>query len=265
MKHILRTDNLNYGELINDVNIKIENNTINAFIGNDKCNKDTLLRLLCGVLPSNNMVSINYVYMNKDNFEQFNVQFGVVLNQINNQFLFDTVYKELLFPLQNLNVPKKDIIDRLNFIVDLFDLKNYLNNNPAELPFHQKQIVLLAVALMHKPKLLFLENALSFLDNRHYDKIFKILTMLCQEEDLTVIMTTDISYQTLLCDDLYVIDDGKIVFNGSPSEVYSHDKEIIKLGLEIPFIFDLSLKLKFYELVDHIYFDIDRLVEDLWK
>lgn len=264
MKYILKTDNLNFKDIIKDINIKIESKTINALIGNDKCNKSTLFRLLCGILPSNDMVSINYIYMNKTNFEQFSIQFGIVLNNINNQFLFDTVYKELLFPLQNLNMTKKDIIDRLNYLVDLFALKDLLQENPHDLPYHQKQIILLAVALMHKPKILFLENALSFLDHKNYSRITKILKSLCQNEDLTVIMTTDISYQTLQCDNLYVIDNGQIILSGTPKEVYSHDKEIIKLGLEIPFIFDLSSKLKFYELVDHLYDDIDRLVNDLW-
>ncbi|NLA33978.1 MAG: ATP-binding cassette domain-containing protein, partial [Tenericutes bacterium] len=260
MDYILKTKNLNYKDKIKDINIKIIRNKINAFIGNDKSNKETLLRLLCGIFSSNEAISVNCAYMNKSNFDKFNIQFGVVLSNINNQFLFDSVYKELIFPLQNLNMSKRDIINRLNYIVKLFDLEKLLKLSPQDLTYYQKQIVLVAIALMHKPKILFLENVLSFLDYNNFNRVINILKKLCNEDDLTVILTTDISAQTIFCDNLFVIDQGKIVFSGKPIDVYNNDKELIKLGLEIPFIYDLSSKLKFYELITQPYDNIERLV-----
>ena len=79
----------------------LERNTLNYVIGSNNSGKTTLIKLLSGVLPSFNCIKIDNVLLNYRNLNRYVRIMGVVLTENNNQFLFDTVIKELTFPLEN--------------------------------------------------------------------------------------------------------------------------------------------------------------------
>ena len=85
--------------------------------------------------------------------------------------------------------------------------------------------------------------------------------------DLTLIMTTSNLEDCLNCDYIYVIDKNTIVLEGKAAEVLEKDNILNRVGLELPFIIDLSVKLRDYDLINQIdiSMDIDRMVEQLWK
>ncbi len=93
--------------------------------------------------------------------------------------------------------------------------------------------------------------------------IIKVINDL--KESITFIMTiTNLEY-SLDSDYLYIIDGSNIVLEGIPFDVLLNDNIINKLGLELPFMFDLSIKLNDYELLDEIVLDMDRMIDKLWK
>ena len=81
----------------------------------------------------------------------------------------------------------------------------------------------------------------------------------------TIILSTNNLEDTINTDYLYILDKGKIVVEGAPLTVLKEDTLINRLGLTLPFMVDLSLKLKFYELIDDIELDMEALVNKLWK
>ena len=72
-------------------------------------------------------------------------------------------------------------------------------------------------------------------------------------------------YETLYTDFIYIIEQGKIALNGTPFNVLQKDNTINKIGLSLPFMIDLSVKLRDYELVDELETDIDRMIDKLWN
>ena len=78
-------------------------------------------------------------------------------------------------------------------------------------------------------------------------------------------MTTSNLEDTINCDYIYVIDNNVIAVEGKPIEVLEKDNILNKLGIDLPFMMDLSVKLKDYDLIDNIEVDYDRMIEALWK
>ena len=95
--------------------------------------------------------------------------------------------------------------------------------------------------------------------------ILKELKEFQLENNMTIIMTTMNLEETLESDYLYIIADSKIILEGAPQQVLEHDNVLNKLGLELPFMMDLSVKLRDYDVLKEIELDMDRMVEKLWK
>lgn len=85
------------------------------------------------------------------------------------------------------------------------------------------------------------------------------------ENEISIIMTVSNLEDSLSGDYLYIIKDSKVVLKGKPIDVLEKDNVINKIGLELPFMIDLSVKLRDYELITNIETDMDRLVNILWK
>ena len=96
-------------------------------------------------------------------------------------------------------------------------------------------------------------------------KIQKILSERIERDKLTVILTTTNLNEIISSDYTYVLNNGEIIMEGKPSSVLREEKILNRIGLELPFMIDLSLKLEFYELLDDEITDMDRMVDTLWK
>ena len=89
--------------------------------------------------------------------------------------------------------------------------------------------------------------------------------MLKTIKNLTIVYTTDNLEETVNSDYLYILSSGEIILEGAPLKVLEKDNILNKLGLDLPFMIDLSVKLKDYDLIDSIEQDMDRMVDILWK
>ena len=96
-------------------------------------------------------------------------------------------------------------------------------------------------------------------------EMIAILRYLVDQKGLTVLLTSNDLMDALYADYLYVLDNGRIAVEGDPIAVMREDKLIGRLNLELPFMVDLSNKLKLYGLLDEVIIDMDRMVDTLWK
>ena len=95
--------------------------------------------------------------------------------------------------------------------------------------------------------------------------VIEIINMLKTIKNLTIVYTTDNLEETVNSDYLYILSSGEIILEGAPLKVLEKDNILNKLGLDLPFMIDLSVKLKDYDLIDSIEQDMDRMVDILWK
>ena len=255
MKSFIRIKNLKYKDILNGINFSIKKNDFITISGSNKCGKTTLIKILSRLINTNNKVIINDKPIEEYSFDKYNSMVGKVILNEDNKYLFDTVEKELKYISE----------EYYNEIIKLFKLSKYQKTNPNNLEKNIEIKFLLAKEVISKSKILLLDDISLYMNKKETEELMKILKTLQKKNDMTIIMTTDKLEETVYSDYLYILSEGKISLKGKPLEVLENDNVLNKLGLELPFMVDLSVKLKDYDLVDRIELDMDRMVNILWK
>jgi len=267
--NIVEVQNLTYKQnnsiIFDNLNLKVKENSYTVIAGNNASGKTTLIKILSGEIATNNSVIIGYSYLNSNRLYDHSTNIGVMYGDRLNTFLFEDVYKEMAFPLENLNIDPKEIEKRILDLARFFEISYLLDKKTTDLTNSEKQVLLVVIALLHKPKILFLDNPFTMMNNKTKLKIKTKLNDYRRKNKLTIVQTTINLEDSLDTDYLYIINKGNIVIEGNPIDVLKEDTLIKKLGLSIPFMVDLSLKFQFYEILDDIELDINRMVNTLWK
>lgn len=251
-------------DMFDNVDMDIEKGKITSIIGPNGSGKSTLVKILVGLYRYNGKIEINNIPLLKDNRKEIRKSIGVVFTNPDNQFVAETVMDDIAFTLENMNYKKIDIRKKIEEVSKYLGIYDILECNPHDLNSNQKQLVSLASALVHDPKILILDEALTMLDPYDKEKILKILKEL-NNKGLTILNISHDIEDTLISDKIYVLDKGKIVLSGTKEEVYKEEDKLHKLGFELPFMVELSNRLMFYDLIDHVIYDMEEMVDILWK
>lgn len=269
MSNILEINNLNYKygktTVFKNFYLSVEEGRYIGVAGSNASGKTTLIKLISGILPSCDSIMVGYSYVNSNRIHDHSRDFGVVFGQNLNCFLFDDVYKEMAFPLENLNLDVSEIEKTILDTASSFKINKLLDKKIIDLTNSEKQQLLIAIATLHKPKILLLDSAFTMMDRKTKKQIKDTLINYKKSFNITIIETTSNLEDVVDSDYLYVIGNGGILIEGKPLVVFREDSLLTRIGLALPFMVDLSLKLDFYELLDHIETDVYRMVDDLWK
>lgn len=190
-------------------------------------------------------------------------QIGIMLDEIS--FVGKNVEEELNYRLTFWNDQQKGSKARLNQLLKLCDLASIVTKNCSQLSLFERKKLEVAVAISLAPPLLVLDDPCADLNKSERIELLKILKNIQSKESCSIVMTTSCLEDTLFSDYVYILDRGKIVLEGKPLLVLQEEKILTRLGLALPFMIDLSLKLKFYELLEDVVLDQDRMVDILWK
>lgn len=263
---MLRINSLSYsfdGKVVFDnLNLVIDTGFVSLY-GNNSSGKTTLIKIISCLIPTIDKVMIDDVWLNRKNLSEYLVRLGVVLELDENSFLFNNVYDELSFPLKNLGYKKKEIRIRVDAILNEFEMSNYKNALISEMDIVSKKMLLIMISLIHSPKVLILDNTFMGFDRDDFQRVFSILKKRCNEGLIILSMTSDLKY-VLGSDRLLILNDGIIAMDGKPVDILKNDLALVKMGIEMPFMIDLSIKLQFYKLIDDFYLDMEGLVDKLW-
>lgn len=269
MENIIELKNVNFSynekKIFENFNLKIKKGTYTTIIGNNGSGKSTLIRLLLGLIVCEGEILINNKTLNTKNLYNIIKKIGVVFENPDDQFVAETVKDDIAFSLENMNINKKEIEKRIYKIAKLLDITDILDREPHSLSGGQKQIVSLASALVIDPDILILDEAMTMIDLDTRNKIYKILEQVNKINGITIINVTHDMDETLYGDNLIIIDNGNIVLNGPKEFVFLEEKTFNKLDLKLPFLIELGTKLQYYGLIDHLIFDMEELVNELWK
>jgi len=268
MATILSVNNLTYQIdnkiFFKDFNLEVEKGKIVSIIAPNQSGKTTLTKILCAIIPTDNNCQVLDISLNKETVLNYITKIGVVTNELNSNFLFKKVKDELAYPLLNLGYPEHKINKMINKLSNFFSITHLLNKEIKNLTKSEQKKLAIVVSLIHNPEILILDDA--FLEMNANDQIFMLLKLKeLNKEGLTVLnITSDLSaiYDS---DYVYVLNNFQIEEQGDLFTILEKDSYLRKIGLTIPFIVDLSLKLKFYGLISKIYFDLEELEQELWK
>ncbi len=248
MTKIIEINSFSDDKLFENLNISVEKNTITTISGSNSCGKTTLMRILNREIITDNTILLNNTSINDYTIRDYTslVQTVIPLEIVFNE---KTLEKEL----NNI-----DLVKGLR-------IKSILNKDLSTLTIKEKVLAQLAIALDNKPEVLLLDNIFIYFNDKEKEDIFKFLRSYQKKNKLTVVLTTIDLNDSLYTDYLYIIGNKTIILEGKPLEVLEKDNILNKVGLNIPFMADLSVKLKDYDLIDSIILDKDRMVDILWK
>lgn len=226
--------------------------------------KSTLIKIITGLLNTESGVFVCGLRVNKKNLFNIRKNIGIIFDTLDNLFICETVEDDLAFTLENLCYKQDEISRKIRNISRELNITNLLNKSIGELSGGEKAKVALAVALIHDPKILILDESLSMIDEEEKNNILKVLRRR-HKEGLTIISIIHDLRESFLADRLIILNNGEIMLDGKPLKVMEYDKILNRLGIELPFEVELSIKLKLYGLLDEIIPDVEKMVDTLWE
>ena len=269
MANIIDIKNLSFGYnknlLFKDFSMSIESGDWISVLGANGAGKTTLVKLIIGLLNSNNSIEIDHLTLNKKNIRNIRKLIGDVFDNPEIQFVAETVKDEIAFTLENLQMSKEKIHESVNEISKRLKIEDLLDTEPHRLSGGQMQKVALASALVIKPKILILDEALSMVDPYDKNEIMKMLRKYHKDTDTTILNFTSDIEETVYSDRIIGLYKGQIGIDGPVKGVLNEERAMKKLGLDLPFLVDLASRLKLYGLLEDIELDMDKMVNKLWK
>jgi len=208
-------------------------------IGANGSGKTTLARLLNGnLLPTGGEVLVGGLSAQKE-LAKIKRCVSVVYADAENQLVTPTVYEELLFSLQLLDISAGEIAERVNAVLDFFDLRKYKNHHPYALSTGEQFRLLIAVAWTRRPQLVVLDEVLSALDSLNRQVIRQFLKKWRQEQPVTVVMITHRLEDLCEADRIVVLDHGRLVADGTAADIFAHSLAASEWAVEVPLIYRL--------------------------
>ena len=254
-----------YRVIFNNLSLSIKKGKFTTILGNNGCGKSTLVRLLTGLEDSNGSISIDGVILNNSSLSFIRRKIGVVFENPDNTLISETVMEDLAFPLENLNCSRDYIYSKINEISKYLGIDYLLNRCPRDLSGGEKQLVGLGCALITGPELIILDEAFSMVDSMSKLNMLKLLRRIKKDYNVTILNISHDIEESIYGDDIIVINEGKVVIHDSKKNVYREEKLLNKLGFELPFMVSLSNKLSYYDLLDKVVYDMEDMVDLLWK
>lgn len=245
----------------NNLDISIEKNTISTFSGANNCGKTTLIRILSKLLDCESEITLENKKISDYKLEEYN---EIVKSVIPKEITFDEInIEEELYNKCYLEYKEKEQI--INYIIKGLKIKKILTKDIKTLNSREITLTQIAIALINKPRLLLIDSLDIYFNLEDQKTIINFLKDYISTYGLTVVITTTDLEISLETNYLYIIDKGDLVLSGAPQEVLQKDNLINKIGLNIPFMIDLSVKLRDYDLITKLETDYDRMIEALWK
>ncbi|MCI7702555.1 MAG: energy-coupling factor ABC transporter ATP-binding protein [Tenericutes bacterium] len=260
--NIIEINNLTLPYAFKEFSITFSKNKLSIVSGPNNCGKTTLIRTLDGQIKTKNNIFLGTVGLEHYQITDIALKVKTIIPD-EYYFYTKTVEQEVATTLNKRfsNIKKTTIKETLK----QSKLTKYQKSNPNSLDYFHRLKLALCLALIQRPELLLLDNILAKLTPSEKTEIMTYLNTYREENKISIIMTCSNLDDSLYGDYLYVIKDSQIILEGKPLEVLENDNIINKVGLELPFMIDLSVKLRDYELLTTIETDMDRMVNILWK
>lgn len=256
---IIKISNLTYQingkSLFTNINMDIKENTIVYVSGNNNCGKTTLIRILEGQTFCDFLLDGKCI---KDYSKE------EIDNNIQAVYPLKTYFKENnIVDEVSRNDPTQK--EKISFILNELNLNDERRKKITSLS--PKEIVKLQIAkaIVQAKKLVLIDEIDKYFNNAEIKELLLLFKECITKYNLTFLLTAINLDNAIYADELYIINDGKVLLSGDPLEVLQKDNIIAKAGLKIPFMIELSVKLKDYDLIKKVELNKERLINSLWK
>lgn len=256
-------------EVLKEINLTISKGEWISIIGHNGSGKSTLAKFFNGLLipgKPNTVLIEGYDPFYEKHIWQVRKKVGMVFQNPDNQIVATTVRDDIAFGLENIGIPKMEMLKRIDWALDKVKMSSFLDYEPHRLSGGQKQRLAIAGIIAMKPSVLILDEATSMLDPMGKQEVLDTIKQLNKNEEITVVNITHDLEETVQSDKIIIMNKGRISAIGSPQEIYTQHDKIIEAGLELPFSIQIQKDLmeKGYFIATTCLTKKD-LVNELWK
>lgn len=231
------SDEGKYTFALNDVDITIEQGEFVTILGHNGSGKSTFAKLVNALnVPTNGEILIDGMdTRNEDNLLDIRKTAGMVFQNPDNQLVATIVEEDIAFGPENLGIPREEIRERIDYALSVVHMEKYRKHAPHMLSGGQKQRIAIAGVLAMKPKIIVFDESTAMLDPKGRKDVLNIMRDLNRNEGITIILITHYMEEAVYSDRAYILDDGKVIKQGDPVDVFFDYDTIEKTGLTLPF------------------------------
>ena len=229
IEHLNKTYVSRQGEThiaLTDINLTIEDGSVFGIIGQSGAGKSTLVRCL-NLLerPTSGSIIINgrdITSLSEKELREFRSSVSMVFQNFS-LLQQRTVLRNVMFPLELRHADKKEAEKRARELLELVGLADKCDKYPSQLSGGQQQRVAIARALVNNPSIMLCDEATSALDSMTTHSILKLLKDINEKMGVTIVLIThSLAVAELICDNVVVIDEGKIVEEGKTEDIFAN-------------------------------------------
>ena len=228
------------------VDVTIERGSFVVILGHNGSGKSTLAKTFNAVLlPSGGKVYVEGMdTMDESLLLEIRRRVGMVFQNPDNQIVANVVEEDVAFAPENLGVPSAEIRKRVDDALEAVGMTQFVKHAPHLLSGGQKQRIAIAGVLAMKPECIVLDEATAMLDPIGRREVLAAVEKLNREQGITVVLITHHMNEAEYADRVIVMNDGLVVMDGKPREVFTRKKELEDIGLAVPDTVSLLFSLR---------------------
>lgn len=240
----VQTDNLSFsykndsGEkvVLKNLNLNIEDGSFTAIIGHNGSGKSTFAKHINAILlPCGGSISVCGIDTKDDEkLYELRKSAGMVFQNPDNQIVATIVEEDVAFGLENIGIEYEEMHKRVREALESVNMYKYRKKAPHFLSGGQKQRIAIAGILAMQPKCIILDEPTAMLDPQGRREVMDTIVSLNKNKHITVILITHYMNEAAMADRVIVLEKGEVSFDDIPKKVFSHEKELTELGLNVP-------------------------------
>ena len=248
-----KDDEGNPENVLRDLSLDIEKGEYVAVLGHNGSGKSTLAKLLNLVIDDYDYfegsieidgMEISSPDMTEDDVYELRKKVGMVFQNPDNQIVATIVEEDVAFGPENLGLPRDEIRHRVDESLAIVGMTEYSRHEPHRLSGGQKQRIAIAGIIAMRPDCIIFDESTAMLDPMGRREVVNTMERLNREEGKTIITITHYMDEAVRADRVIVMNDGKIILDGKPSEIFAQADKIRECGLDLPQCSDLLIKLR---------------------
>ena len=231
---------------VDGVDIDIKEGQFVAILGHNGSGKSTFAKHINALLlPSDGTIWIDGINTSEEpELWKVRQKAGMVFQNPDNQIIGNIVEEDVGFGPENIGVETKEIWKRVDESLKAVGMTAYRKQSPNKLSGGQKQRVAIAGVMAMRPQCIILDEPTAMLDPNGRKDVIRTVHELNKKEGITVLLITHYMEEAIDADRVIVMDDGKVIMDGVPKEIFSRVKELKEHGLDVPQATELAYELK---------------------
>ena len=233
-------------EVLKGVNLEIQKGEFVSLLGHNGSGKSTIAKMFNAMLlPAGGKVYVEGMdTLDESLVYEIRRRVGLVLQNPDNQLVASIVEEDVAFGPENLGIAPEEIRRRVDDALKAVEMYDYRLNAPYKLSGGQKQRIAIAGIIAMQPECIVLDEPTAMLDPRGREEVLRTIHKLNREKGITIVLITHYMDEAVQAGRVVVMDDGQILLQGTPKEVFSHVELLKQHKLDVPQATELIYRLR---------------------